>query len=92
MVANECCDVDAVDDWELLLLSIAALNGSCCDDEVLGVVDNGGGGVEMSLFCVELCCCFGLFAFDFLAIFAGGGPGISGIGISSMVIRRKVLK
>ena len=31
LVDSECCDAeaDAVDDWELLLLIIDALNGSC---------------------------------------------------------------
>lgn len=43
---TECCDVEAVEDCELLLLTMAALNGSCCEQP--GVVDSGGGGVGVA--------------------------------------------
>lgn len=43
---TECCDVEAVEDCELLLLTMAALNGSCCEQP--GVVESGGGGVGVA--------------------------------------------
>lgn len=81
--------MDAVEDCELLLLTMAALNGSCCRHP--GVVETGGGGVGVAAepFC---CCCwddaaaaaaaaacaFALLVTAFLLAFTGGGPGMSG--------------
>lgn len=103
---TECCDVDAVEDCELLLLTMAALNCSCCEQP--GVVDNGGGGVGVAPTlaplpapCCICCCCaaaaaaapacdFALLTADFLLALTGGGPGISGSGAISE--RKKAVK